>query len=121
MTTGTYSFNGTELLTQPSDGQWLPRKSLGDDGSGHPIYPALREFQLQWDIIDPPAFQQLQNFYNTVSNTGSIVANLPTYGLNDFVFFPYSGCTLEEPQVSTYFAKEGYLMKAKLVVRKIQI
>jgi len=120
MGTGTYSFNGTDLIDQPSTGKWLPRKSLGYDGQGHPIYPSVYDFEMDWDIISPAGFQQLENFYLN-SMTGTVVANLPKYGINDYVLIGYSGCTLDEVSVDTYYAGEGYLMKTKLLVHKVQV
>jgi len=120
LSTGTYSVNGVDFIDQPSTGKWVPRKSLGYDGYGHPIYPAVYDFELDWDIISPSGFQQLENFYLS-SATGLVVVNLPQYGLNDFVFLPYSGCTLDEISVDTYFAGEGYLLKAKQMVHNIKV
>jgi hypothetical protein len=120
MNTGSYSIGGVDFIDQPSTGKWLPRKSLGYDGNGRPIYPLVYDFEMDWDIISPSGFNQLENFY-LASITGTVVANLPKYGISDYVFFPYSGCTLDEVSVDTYFAGEGYLMKTKLLVHKITV
>lgn len=121
VTTGTYGINGTEFILQPSEGKWVPRNTLAVDGAGHPIYPAVREFELTWDIIDQPTWQQLQGFYNLSGNTGTVVANLPAYGLGDFVFLPFSGTTLGEPEIGgAFIALEGYLRQAKMVIMNIR-
>lgn len=118
--TGTYAVGGVGFIDEPSTGKWLPRKSLGYDGLGHPIYPSVYDFELDWDIMTPSGFQQLENFY-LAGRTGTVVVNLPQYGLNDYVFYEYSGCTLDEIIVDTYFAPEGYLMKPKLIIHAIVV
>lgn len=118
--TGFYAINNVTFIDDPSTGKWIPRKSLGYDGQAHPMYPAPYDYELDWDIISSAGFQQLENFY-LAQTTGTVVANLPMYGINDFVFFPYSGCTLDEIAVDTYFAPEGYLMKTKLMIHNIKV
>lgn len=121
VTTGTFGINGTEFLLQPSEGHWVPRNTLGIDGGGHPIFPAVREFEFDWDIIDQPTWNQLQAFYNSVQNTGTCVANLPIYGNPAFSYQPYSGCTMGEPEVaSSFITQDGYLQKVKLVIMNIR-
>lgn len=121
VTSGTFGINGTEFLIQPSEGKWVPRNTLAIDGGGHPIFPAVREFEFDWDIIDQPTWNQLQAFYNTVQNTGTCVVNLPTYGNASFSYQPYSGCTLGEPEVGGGFiTQDGYLRQIKLVVMNIR-
>lgn len=121
VTTGTFGINGTEFIIQPSEGKWVPRATLAIDGAGHPIYPAVREFELTWDIIDQPTWKQLQDFYNLSGNTGTVVANLPNYARGDFIFQPYSGCTLGEPEIAgAFLSYEGYLRQAKLVIMNVR-
>lgn len=121
VTTGSFGINGTEFIIPPSEGRWVPRNTLAIDGAGHPIYPAVREFELSWDIIDQPTWQQLQSFYNLSGNTGTVVANLPGYGVGAFVYQPYSGCTLGEPEIAGGFlTQDGYLRQAKLVIMNIR-
>lgn len=100
------------LLTQPSSGQWMPRETLGVDGNGHAIYPALREFELTWDFMDLDTAHQLQDFYDDMEVTGTVVVDLPLFNsdsihhanLSDtYNFFSYSGCVLREPEFSQYF------------------
>lgn len=121
VTTGTFGLNGTEFLIQPSEGRWIPRNTLAIDGAGHPIFPAVREFELDWDIIDQATWKQLQGFYNSVQNTGTCVANLPGFGVGQFVFQPYSGCTLGEPEFAgSFITQDGYIQKCKLVIMNIR-
>ena len=115
--TGSYAINGTTFTTEPSSGKWMPRKILGFDGAGHPIYPATREYELDFDFIDMQSANQLINFYNTVSNTGTVTIDLPQFNRSDWSFVSYSGCTLGELEMSEYFM--SYPSKAKLLVYKI--
>jgi hypothetical protein len=115
-----YKINGTILLTQPTAGQWVARETLGVDGNGHAIYPSLREFEMVWSLIDLDTSNQLQNFYNTVSNTGTVVVDLPLF--NDLgatgTYYPYSGCVLREPEFGQYF--EYNRQDAKLLIVRIR-
>jgi hypothetical protein len=121
VTTGTFGINGTEFILQPSEGHWVPRNTLGIDGAGHPIYPGVREFELSWDIIDQATWNQLQNFYGSVANTGTCVANLPIYGNPQFSYQPYSGCTIGEPEVAgSFLTQDGYLQQVKVVILNIK-
>lgn len=121
VTTGSFGINGTEFLIQPSEGHWVPRNTLAIDGAGHPIYPAIREFELSWDIVDTPTWNQLQNFYNLCGNTGTVVSNLPQYGAAAFSFIPYSGTTMGEPEVAgAFLTQDGYLRQIKVVIMNIR-
>lgn len=115
---GTYAINNTDLTLQPTTGKWVERSQYGVDGAGHPIYSSFRSFELNWDLISPSQVKQLIDFYNTVSATGTVVACLPKWGDTDYVFFNYSGSTLGEPVVDTYF--QGYLQSVKLLVLNIR-
>lgn len=115
---GTYGFNNVDLALQPSNGQWMIRKSLGFDGAGHPVYPAVREFTLSWDLISTDNLKQLIDVYNSVGNSGTITACLPEYGNTDFVFKNYSGTTMQEPDLSEYFM--GYTQTVTLLLLNIK-
>ena len=54
-----YKISGTELIIQPTTGQWLPREAVGIDGNGHPVYPATREFELNWQLENPAVALEL--------------------------------------------------------------
>ncbi len=115
--TGSYAINNTPLTTEPSTGKWMPRKILGFDGAGHPVYPATREYELNFDFIDMASFNQLQNFYVTVSATGTVVVDLPKFNDPNWTFISYSGCTLSELELSNYFM--GFPSSVKLTIYKI--
>ena len=103
--TGTYRLDGVELLLQPTTGRWMPRKALGIDGSGHPVYPGVREFEMRFQLGSPADYHQLQTFFEGVSNTGTVVAYLPKYGHDSYLFYGYTGCTLQEPDADEYFSE----------------
>lgn len=115
--TGTYAINGTKFITEPTMGKWLPRSPLGFDGTGHPVYSATRKFQLDWDLIDEATMNQILNFYNSTSVTGTAVVDLPQFNRADYYYVSYSGCTLSEPTLAEYFV--GYPGKVTLIINKI--
>jgi len=115
---GSYALNGTNLTLQPTEGRWGERDSFGMDGSGHPIYPSVRTFELSWELISTSELQQVINFFNAVGNTGTVVADLPQYGAAAYQFYAYSGCTLNEVMVGAYF--QEYVQDTKLLILNIR-
>ena len=115
---GTYSLNGTELTLQPTSGNWEAKEIVGYDGNGRPIYPAIAEFTLNWDLISTSELKQLIDFYDYVSNTGSVVADLPKWGDNDYMFYSYSGTFPNRPTASTYF--QGWVSGVKMSITNIR-
>ena len=114
----TYKINGVEITLQPTSGRWIPRRSLGIDGLGHPIYPALRSYELQWGLLSDVEYNQLQTFFDAVISTGTAVVDLPKYGDSTYAFYSYSGCTLSEPEPSRFFAE--HYTDVGLIINKIQ-
>jgi len=115
---GTYAFDGTTLLLQPTKGKWGTRKEYGIDGNGHPIYPSVREFEFTWGLMGTDAAKQLIDKYKAVSSTGTFSVDLPEYGNVGFVFKTYTGATMLEPEVGEYF--QGYITDVKLTVTNIR-
>jgi hypothetical protein len=116
--TGTYAINGTPLSLQPTSGRWLAQDEIGITGDGHSIYPALREFELRWQLEGPSDHSQLVNFFNAIQITGTMVVDLPKYGASSYFFFSYSGCVVQQPELGQYY--EQYINDVVLVVRNIQ-
>ena len=114
---GSYAINGVEIL-QPTSGRWLSRDRLGIDGNGHVIYPGVREFEMKFVLSSPSDYNQILGYYNAVSNTGTVVIDLPQFGAASYVFYSYSGCVLQEPEVGTYFST--YHNDVTLLVTKIR-
>jgi hypothetical protein len=119
MSSGTYSINGVALNLQPTSGKWEDKPSLGFDGNGHPIYPPTTDFTMTWDLISTNDLNQLTNFYNAVSNTGTVVTELPKWGDVNYLFYSYSGTIVQRPTVSEYF--QYYVTGVKMVVSKIRV
>jgi len=113
-----YKINNIELIIQPTTGQWIPREIIGIDGNGHPIYPATREFEMNWQLSNPTGTWQLQNFFDTVSITGSAVVDLPRHNYWGYEFYSYSGCVVQEPEIDVYFTE--HITNVRLLVTKIK-
>ena len=114
----TYKINGVALTLQPTSGQWMPREIADVDGAGHPVYPAVREFELRWEIMSLADFDQIQEYYQMASNTGTLVVDLPRFGYPTYTFYSYTGCTIREPEINAYF--EQYHTEIVLVVTNIR-
>lgn len=111
---GSFAVNGTNFLLQPTKAGWGNRQELGVDGNGHPIYPAVRQFDFEWGLAHPNDVKQLLDAWETVSNTGTVSFDLPQWKASGYQFITYSGCTMREPQVGQYF--EGYIENVKLTI-----
>lgn len=117
---GSYAINSTDLIDQPTVGRWVPKEILGIAGSAHPIYPAIRSFELSWGLISPEGYNQIQTFFNNSSGVIAVTVSLPIYANAAFVFQNYSGCVLQEPSFGDeYFASDGYVPNVRLLVTKI--
>ena len=114
---GTYAINGAPLVLLPTSGQWKNRDNLGYDGNAHPIYPAVRDFELQWNLMSTTELQQLHSAYLT-SMTGTMSWDLPEYGANAYVFKTYSGTTLDEPEIGKYFM--GWVEDVTLLIVSVR-
>jgi len=102
---GTYAINGTDITLPPTSGRWLPKEPLGIDGNGRAIYSGVRQFELEWQLISPSEYYQLQTFFDAVGNTGTVVVDLPKYGASSYIFYSYTGCVLREPETGQYFTE----------------
>jgi len=101
----TYKINGVELVLQPTYGSWLNRDKLGIDGNGYAIYPMVREYELKWNYLSPTGTSQLQSFFNSISNTGTAVVDLPKFADPTYNFYSYSGCVIRELDIDAYFVE----------------
>lgn len=100
---GSFGINGVDLALQPTEHSWTPRASLGYDGGGHPVYSAVRDFEMRWVLADPSDYNQLQLAFQAISVTGTAVVDLPQYGASAYLFYSYSGCIINEPEMRAYF------------------
>jgi hypothetical protein len=110
--------NGTDFPTQPSEHRWIARREEGIDGAGHPIYPAIREYELHWGVLEPTEVNTLQLYYESAAITGTLVVTLPKYADSTYGYFDYSGCTLSEPSFGKYFTE--YYTDITLLVKNIR-
>lgn len=114
----TYAINGVTLTLQPTEHYWLPRGMLGTTGDGHPVYAAVREYMLRWNIGSQSEFQQFIGMYNDISYTGNAVVRLPEWNNPAYTFHNYSGCTLTEPEMGSYFTEHPTTIA--MIVRNIR-
>lgn len=120
MSTGMVAVNNTDLLIQP-DVRWVPRANLSIDGMGHPVYSAIREVELSFELIDQATMNQLEGFYNLCGATGTVVVRLPPPYGPQFSFLDYSGCVLGEPEVGgNYYTEDGWTPSVKMLVANIR-
>src|SRR5512139_3611261 len=105
-TTGTFAINSVDFLLDPTEHKWMPRTMLGRDGAGHPIYSGIREYEMRFQLSSLTEYWQLQQWFQLVSNTGTVVVDLPEYAVSGaYVFKSYSGCIIDEPEAGTYFSE----------------
>ena len=103
-TSGSFALNGVDFILNPTEHGWLPRSMLGRDGAGHPIYSGVREYEMRFVLASQTEFWQLQNWFNLMSNTGTVIVDLPIYSLSgSYSFLSYTGCIISEPEQRTYF------------------
>lgn len=111
----TFAINNTNFITQPSNHKWLDRTLLGTDGNAHAIFPAVRQYELDWDWLEPDGFAQLIGFY--LSCTGTCQITLPCWNSATGGYASYSA-TLREPTYSNSF--EGYYGGVKLIALNVK-
>lgn len=115
---GDYKINGVSVQ-DPTNGEWINPRSLGYSGSGRVVYPPLREFRLEWNLMSISDFDTVRDEWRKDQITGSVTADLPDLLANSYVFRTFSGCHLQEPEVGQYF--EQYVMDVVLVVTAIRV
>lgn len=111
---GSFAINGVNFLLSPTKSGWMGREELGIDGNGHPVYPAVREYEISWVLAHPNDIKQINDAYLLASSTGTLSFDLPQWGASDYIFYRYSGCTMREPQMGEYFAE--YIADVKVTI-----
>jgi len=114
----TYKINGVEFPIQPTSGRWINKQPFGVTGDGHAMYPGVREFEVRWGLLDATGTNQLQNFFNGVSVTGTVVAEIPKYAAPGWIFYAYSGVLVREPEFGTFF--NTYTQDVTLIISQIR-
>lgn len=92
----------------PTDFRYLPRRPIGLQGDGRPIYPGIRSAQLRWDIKSYAEWSNLQVSFEQFQSQGTAVVNIPAFptGSNQsYGFTEYSGVYLSEPLTDVNFAE----------------
>jgi len=103
---GSFAIGGVDFLLQPTEHKWMPRTMLGRDGAGHPIYSGVREYEFRFQLASLTEYWQLQQWFNLMSNTGTLVLDLPAYAVSGtYLFTSYTGCIIDEPEAGTYFSE----------------
>lgn len=98
-----YKINGTNFLIEPTTGRWLPNSPIGITGDGHPIYPAIRQYELRWQLSSQAEVEQLRAWFESTRITGTSSVTLPCYTTGSYSFLQYSGCILFEPERGVFF------------------
>lgn len=113
-----FGFNGVTLTYQPTSHGFVPRSEIGIDGNGHAVYPALREYELNWDFLTIEEFNNLYGYFLATGATGTVVSSLPQWPpVGVYQFYNYSGTVLREPTVSELY--ENYAKDVKLLIVRI--
>jgi len=110
--------NGTELKLNPTSHGWVSPSIIGRGGAGHPFYSSVKEYEMRWQLISSTDLNQLVGFFNSVTPTGTVVVDLPRYGYTTYTYFSYSGCILNSPEISEYFAE--HTTEVRLVISNIR-
>jgi hypothetical protein len=103
---GSYGVNGVDFTLQPTSGRWIPQSPVGFTGDGHPIYSAIHEFQIRWNLSEQVDLNQIQTFRDSVILTGTAIVDLPVYRGSAYIFTSYTGCSLYEPDRGEYFSED---------------
>lgn len=107
--------NGVDLDMQPSEHGWKTPSPLGNNGNGTPIYPALFEYELIFNLESAADFNDLMGYVNLISTTGSIVAGLPEWGAATYANKNYSGCFLQQPEFQGYFEEHHQEVRVRII------
>jgi len=113
----TYILNKTVIL-QPTTGRWMPRRPDDISGEGRPIYPAIYQFQLRWQLMPINDYYDVRNEWEK-SITGTVVVELPDPEASSYVFREFSGCYLQQPLVGAYF--QEHVTDVVLMVTNINV
>lgn len=116
---GSYGINGVDFTLQPTSGRWMVPSPVGITGDGHPIYPAIFQYELRWQLSEQSDWNQIQTFRDSVILTGTSVVDLPIYRGANYIFQSYTGCTLYEPERGTYFSED--MQDFMLLVSNIRV
>jgi hypothetical protein len=116
--TGSFAVNGVKLQLQPSASGWVTQEQVGVDGNFRPIYPAIRQYKMTWDVMSHAELKQLIDI-QLACVTGSVVVDLPKWGDATYTFYSYSGTFVNEPEIGgEYFAE--HITDVSLLFQRIR-
>jgi hypothetical protein len=115
---GTYAVNTTNFLIKPESGRWIERLLVGVDGNGRAIYAPTRQFECRWSLLTPTQYNQLQLWWTSIGQTGTVTADLPRYGHSSYEFYRYSGVYVQEPLPGSFY--EEYYQDVTLLIIDIK-
>jgi hypothetical protein len=110
-----FQINNTDLLTEPTNHNWVARTRVGYDGNAHPVYVPHRQYQMKWDWMDAASFSQLVAFFQSCS--GTVPVTLPAWNSTTGGFAVYTA-SLEEPAYAN--SLEGYFGSVSLLILNIR-
>lgn len=111
--------NGTSIPIQPSDHRWVDRDQIGTDGNGRAIYTLYREYEIKWDLLSMSEWNDLNNYFLSIGQTGTVNVDLPKYPPSAiYQFQTYSGTILREITYSGYY--ENYIKDAKMLIARVR-
>lgn len=113
---GSYSINSVSILP-PTQGRWVERDLISYDGQGRPIYGAIGEFELTWQLVSVSDLKQLIDVARS-SLTGTVVSDLPQWGAAGYLYYSYSGTYCNRPSVDAYFAE--YVENVKVIISNVR-
>jgi hypothetical protein len=99
----------------------MPRPAIDIQGDSRPIYGPVRTVQLRWALTTYEEWASMQDLFDLVQSTGTVVVQLPAFPTitgSAMSYSEYSGCILGEPQVGQFFA-ESYPESVVLVITNI--
>jgi hypothetical protein len=124
MAASDWELNNRPILP-PTEGRWLTRSPIDVSGENRPLYGAVRQFEMRWELSYYAEWSLLQATFNEVLATGSLVARLPTFPITPYPgatgvaygFTEYSGCMMAEPSIGPFF--EGYPSEVAILIGNI--
>ena len=87
---------------------------MGVDGQRRPLYQPTRRYELEWGIMSTLQFNQLCDFYEEISVTGTITVVPPRWCGDSWTGTVYTAL-LEEPVSDSYWEKHHLRVRLGIV------
>lgn len=120
MTTNAFTINGVAFTRQPTNHRWRNQDTLGISGDGHAMYPAYREYELEFDFSTQAEFYDFNTYWQSVGQTGTVVVELPEHPTtaSTYGFREYSGVVVNQPEYQSFF--ENYYGSGRILLTRIR-